>query len=131
MDDVLTHRSWNRDRDQERKHLVQADRLIAKLNKRIARQSLIVQAAVEKGRSRIEAESLLRALNEGRRALEKHRQRILDLQTNNGDPNAELALRSPKPPPNRPDDTSAASSNQVAAQRAAGSDFWPKDFPLG
>ena len=86
MDDVLTHESWNKEHLQECNHLAQADRLIAELNKRIARQRLIVRAAAERGRLSIEAESLLRALNEARRALERHRQLILDLLANGGSP---------------------------------------------
>jgi hypothetical protein len=92
MDDVLTHKSWNKEHAQERKHLAQADRLIADLNKRIARQRLIVEAAAEKSRLSLEAESLLRALNEARRALERHRQLILDLLANDGSPNPDFAL---------------------------------------
>jgi hypothetical protein len=93
MDDVLTHDSWNIDRDQQCNHLAQADRLIVELNKRIARQRRIVQVAVEKGRPSVEAESFLRALNEARRALEKHREFILDLLANGGSPNPDFARR--------------------------------------
>jgi len=93
MDDVLTHKSSNGHHDQERKYLAQADRLIAELNKRIARQDLIVQAALEHGKPSIEADSFLRALNETRRAFSKHRQLILDLLANGGSPDPDLAHR--------------------------------------
>jgi hypothetical protein len=91
MDEVLAEKAWNGQFDRERKHLAQADRLIAEINRRIARQRLIVHAAAEKGRPSIEAASLLRALNESRRVLEKHRQLILDLLANGGNPNPDFA----------------------------------------
>jgi hypothetical protein len=70
--------------DQERKHLKRADRHIAEVNRLIARQREIVQAAIDKGRPSIEDQSLLQALETSRRALEKHRQLILDLLANAG-----------------------------------------------
>jgi hypothetical protein len=75
---------WNVERDRELRHLAQADRHIAEVNKRIARQRAIVQAAIDKGLRFQEAESLLHAFEAGRRALEKHRQLILDLLENAG-----------------------------------------------
>ena len=39
-------------RDRELKHLAQADRYISEVNKRIARQRALVEAAKEKGRLR-------------------------------------------------------------------------------
>lgn len=68
------------------RHLAQADRHIAEINKRIARQRAIVQAAMDKGQRSQEAESLLHAFEAGRRALEKHRQFILDMLENAGRP---------------------------------------------
>jgi hypothetical protein len=77
---------WDRVRDRELKHLAQADREIAHLNKRIARQKLIIQAAIVNGRASVEAESLLRALDACRRAFEMHRQLIVSLLENAGIP---------------------------------------------
>jgi len=66
------------DPDQERKHLAQADRHIAETKKRIARQRVIVQNAINNGHRSIEAESMLRAFEESLRLFEKHRQLILN-----------------------------------------------------
>ena len=77
---------WDRLRDRVLKHLAQAEREIARLNKRIARQKLIIQAAIVKGRASVEAESLLHALEACRRAFEMHRQLILSLLENAGIP---------------------------------------------
>jgi hypothetical protein len=71
-------------RDRELKHLARADRHIADVNKRIARQRALVEAAIEKGRRSMEDESLLAALEASRRAFEKHRQLVLDLLENAG-----------------------------------------------
>jgi hypothetical protein len=77
---------WNFERAIELRHLAQADRYLAELNKRIARQRTTVQAAIDKGKPSQEAESLLRAFEAGRRALEKHRQFVLQLLENAGWP---------------------------------------------
>ena len=77
---------WDIVRDRELKHLAQADREIAHLNKRIARQKLIIQAAIDKGRASVEAESFLHALEACRRAFEMHRELILSLLENAGIP---------------------------------------------
>jgi hypothetical protein len=71
------------ERGNELRHLAQVDRYIAEVNKRIARQRALVEAA-EKGRRSIEDESLLAALEASRRAFEKHRQLIVDLLENAG-----------------------------------------------
>jgi hypothetical protein len=75
---------WNADRDRELKHLKAADRHIDGVSKRIARQRVIVQAAFDKGRPCIEAQSLLAALESSRRAFEKHREFIINLLANSG-----------------------------------------------
>jgi hypothetical protein len=66
------------DPDRERKHLAQADRHIAAAKKRIARQRVIVQAAIDKGQPSEEAEAMLAILERSLRAFERHRQSILD-----------------------------------------------------
>ena len=71
---------WNTDRDNE----LRADRQIAEVHKRIARQRAIVESAIDKGRPSVEAESLLRAFEASRRALEKHRELVLDMLANAG-----------------------------------------------
>jgi hypothetical protein len=70
--------------DQERKHLKRADRHLAEVNKLIARQREIIEAAIDKGRPSIEAQLLLQALETSRRTFEKHRHLILDLLANAG-----------------------------------------------
>ena len=82
----MAKRAGNADRDRELKHLKEADRHIAAVKKRIARQRVIVQAAIDKARPSIEAQSLLQAFEVSRRALEKHRQLVLDLLENAGRP---------------------------------------------
>src|SRR5262249_41898428 len=82
----MPKRAGNADRDRELSHLKEADRHIAAVNKRIARQRVIVQAAIDKARPSIEAQSLLQAFEASRRALEKHRQLVLDLLQNAGRP---------------------------------------------
>jgi hypothetical protein len=67
-------------------HLETADRLLAEVNERIARQRAIIQAASAKGPRSIEAKSLLQAFQASRRALEKHRQLVLDALANAGRP---------------------------------------------
>jgi hypothetical protein len=76
----------NTDPDRELKHLKEADRYLAEVNKRITRQRAIIQAAIDKRRPSIEAESLLQALESSRRAFEKHRQLLMDLLANAGRP---------------------------------------------
>jgi hypothetical protein len=58
--------------------LAQADRLIADCTDRIARQREVITTRDEQGLPTDIAESMLRALEESLRALEKHRQYILD-----------------------------------------------------
>jgi hypothetical protein len=72
------------ERSSELRHLARADRYVAEVNKRIARQRALIEAATEKGRSSIEDRSLLAALEASRRAFEKHRQLVLDLLENAG-----------------------------------------------
>jgi hypothetical protein len=103
---AIRRAGWNVERDRELRHLAQADRHIAQVNKRIARQRAIVQAAMDKGQRFQEAESLLHAFEAGRRALEKHRQFILNTgkrwlaasqvnikQQSNAGPNSRVILR--------------------------------------
>jgi hypothetical protein len=59
-------------------HLAQADRLIADCMNRISRQREIIKTEYEQGLPTEIAESMLRALEESLRALEKHRQFIVD-----------------------------------------------------
>ena len=59
-------------------HLVQADRLIADCMNRISRQRGLIRTEYEQGLPTEIAESMLRALEESLRALEKHRQFIVD-----------------------------------------------------
>jgi hypothetical protein len=86
---------WSTERDQELKHLRQAERYIAEVNNRIARQRALVQMAINKGRRSIEAVSLLSALEASRRELEKHRQVILDLLENGGVPELQARIANP------------------------------------
>jgi hypothetical protein len=65
------------DPDQERKHLVQADRHITEVKKHILRQRVLVQKAIKTGQPSVEAQSMLEVLQASLRALEKHRQLIL------------------------------------------------------
>jgi hypothetical protein len=58
--------------------LVQADRYISECKARIVRQREVIASDHPKGRSTTISESMLRALEEGLRALEKHRQLIID-----------------------------------------------------
>jgi hypothetical protein len=85
--------TWNAEREQELRHLAKADGYLAELSKRILRQRQIVEAASVKGRPSIEAESLLRALEESRRTLEKHRQLLIDLLENRGARQAQVGRR--------------------------------------
>ena len=57
----MAKRARNADRDQGLEHLEEADRHIAEVNKRIARQRAVVDLAVEEGLPSIEAQSLLSA----------------------------------------------------------------------
>jgi hypothetical protein len=59
-------------------HLDQADRLIADCLNRIARQREVIATEYEEGLPTQVAESMLRALEESLRALEKHRQFVID-----------------------------------------------------
>src|SRR5262245_36712357 len=61
-----------------REHLAQAERFIAECQNRIARQREIITTAYENRLPTDIPESMLRALEESLRALEKHRQLILD-----------------------------------------------------
>ena len=65
------------DPDQERKHLVQADRHITEVKKHILRQRVLVQKAIKTGQPSVEAQSMLEVLQASLRAVEKHRQLIL------------------------------------------------------
>jgi hypothetical protein len=76
--DLLIDRSWDAERGRELKHLAQADREIAEINKRIARQRRIQPS--------LEDASFLQALEASRRAFEKHRELVLDLLANGGRP---------------------------------------------
>jgi hypothetical protein len=59
-------------------HLAQADRLIADCLDRIARQGEVVTTEYEQGLPTDIADSMLQALEESLRALEKHRQFVVD-----------------------------------------------------
>jgi hypothetical protein len=59
-------------------HLDQADRLIADCLNRIARQREVIATEYEAGLATHVAESMLRELEESLRALEKHRQFVVD-----------------------------------------------------
>jgi hypothetical protein len=50
------------DPDQERKHLVQADRHITEVKKHILRHRVLVQKAIKTGQPSIEAQSMLEVL---------------------------------------------------------------------
>jgi len=60
------------------KHLAQADRLIADCMNHIALQREIITTEYEQDLATDAAESMLRALEESLRALERHRQYIVD-----------------------------------------------------
>jgi hypothetical protein len=81
---AVVEKSWETERGRQLKHLAQADEQIAEINKRIARQRLILQAA--KDQPSVEAESFLQALEASRRAFEKHRELVLVLLANGGRP---------------------------------------------
>src|SRR5215831_4583062 len=63
---------------QEQKHLAQANGHIAELTVQIVRQRVIVKYALDTDQPLEMAESLLRALEQSRRAFEKHRELIFD-----------------------------------------------------
>jgi hypothetical protein len=58
--------------------LAEADRLIADCIDRIARQREVITTRYEQGLATDVAESMLRALEESLRAVEKHRQYIIE-----------------------------------------------------
>jgi hypothetical protein len=62
----------------QREHLAQAERFITECQNRIARQREIITSAYENGLPTDIPASMLRALEEGLRALKKHRKLILD-----------------------------------------------------
>ena len=66
------------DRDQERKHLAEAERHIAQAQKRVARQRQIVEAARDRGRPSDEGAVLLQIFERNLRTLEGHRQLIVE-----------------------------------------------------
>jgi hypothetical protein len=63
-------------RDQE--HLARVDLRIAKFKNHIARQREAIKIAIQRGHPTEEDESMLRVLEASLRALDKHRQLILD-----------------------------------------------------
>jgi hypothetical protein len=64
----------------QRDHYAKADQHVSELKERIARQRSVVERAKQRGRSTAASESILRALESGLRAFEKHRQVIFDRQ---------------------------------------------------
>jgi 16S rRNA G1207 methylase RsmC len=66
------------DRDQERKHLAEAERHIAQAQKRVARQRQIVEAAQDRGRPSAEGELLLQTFEHNLRTFEEHRHLIVE-----------------------------------------------------
>jgi hypothetical protein len=66
------------DRDQERRHLAEAERHIAQAQKRVARQRQIVEAARDRGRPSAEADLLLQTFERNLRTFEGHRQLIVE-----------------------------------------------------
>jgi hypothetical protein len=107
------------DRDQERKHLAEAERHIAQAQKRVARQRQIVEAARDRGRPSDEGEVLLQIFERNLRTLEGHRQLIVERleaedsrsrrrrgiaprwQNTVGPPQAALGSLEPETPPGR------------------------------
>jgi|AmaraimetP72IA01_FD_contig_41_1540503_length_1102_multi_9_in_0_out_0_3 16S rRNA G1207 methylase RsmC len=65
-------------RDQERRHLAEAERHIAQAQKRVARQRQIVEAAMDRGRPSDEGELLLQIFESNLRTLEGHRRLIVE-----------------------------------------------------
>jgi hypothetical protein len=65
-------------RDQEQRHLAQANGHIAELKVQIVRQRAIVKYALDTGQASGMAESMLLALEESLGAFEKHRELVLD-----------------------------------------------------
>jgi hypothetical protein len=65
-------------RDQEQRHLAQANGHIAELKVQIVRQRAIVKYALDTGQPSGMAESMLLALEESLGAFEKHRELVLD-----------------------------------------------------
>jgi hypothetical protein len=64
--------------EREREHLTQAERFIAECKNRIARQREVIATAFQTGQATEIPVSMLRALETSLRALETHRQLILD-----------------------------------------------------
>ena len=56
----------------------QADRHIAELKSHIARERQVIEKAIQKGRDTDISESMLHAMEDGLRAVERHRRLILD-----------------------------------------------------
>jgi len=59
--------------DQERRHLVQADRHIAECQRQIARQKELIRQIAQRDQSTLWAEDMLDALQASLRAFENHR----------------------------------------------------------
>jgi hypothetical protein len=73
----------------ERKLLVETDRRIAECKAHIAKQRDLIESAIQRGRSTEVAEETLEAIEASLRALERHRQRLLDrLKSASDDPKA-------------------------------------------
>ena len=66
------------DREQERRHLAEAERHIAQAQKRVARQRQIVEAARDRGHPSAEGEAVLQTFEHNLRTLEGHRQLIVE-----------------------------------------------------
>jgi hypothetical protein len=64
--------------ERETEHLAQVERRIAKFKDHIARQRGAIKSAIQRGHATEEDESMLKVLEASLRALDKHRQLILD-----------------------------------------------------
>jgi hypothetical protein len=64
--------------ERETEHLAEVERRIAKFKDHIARQREVIKSAIQRGHPTEEAESMLKVLEASLRALDKHRQLILD-----------------------------------------------------
>jgi hypothetical protein len=64
--------------ERDREHLARVELRIAKFKDHIARQREAIKSAIQRGHTTEEAESMLKVLEASLRALDKHRQLILD-----------------------------------------------------
>ena len=64
--------------ERETEHLAQVERRIAKFKDHIARQREAIKSAIQRAHPTEEAESMLKVLEASLRALDKHRQLIVD-----------------------------------------------------